>query len=1275
MKKTSKIISIIVSIIVILLIIIEVRFLSPVSQPSKETSRSRESQTVTEQSTPTNQENKEEIKEVSEPDSPNVPVERNTPEENISSREPNENEQKEPAKAEDKGDPNDPLVAVHINNMEMKNIMAKLMEWTGKNIIPSNEAMKAKITVYAPDKLPRSKALQLIYSALKIQGYIVEQYDKDTITIKQISEAAKLTTVPIIDSNTPLAAIQNKEEIVQKFFKLNNYKPSQMGQILIPMLGEYGNLSADDDTRILGVIDTVRTLMRMELIIQQFDTSAAEPMVEDIFEIRYRKPAEVIQLLQQLIASRNVSGTSLKSLKSGSGSAGGGGENKPDQNPPVPPPPAPNRREAENRPPANASNKSGGGSATTVTVGTGRTPPTFIVEPRNSWIIARATESDMELIREWIKKLDTQATIIDSDTPLASIENKNLIAQRFFELKNYSPTLMIQLVRPVLNNSAYVSAEETTRKLLIVDTVESLIRAEEIIQTFDVPGTEQAVANTFYLKYADPAEVVQFITMILSQDGSSTRGGSGSISINLSGSSYRISSSGRSSSSGSFVPATSSAMIGGSRIPVVLIPYRERMQIIARGPAEAMQQIEEWITKLDQKESVEREYDIVAPKYVDVTELSSRLSSMLTQMPGQEIQKSLLIQPLAKAGQIMIFGKQELREMVKKLIMEVDIPPGIFETRYFQLKHADPDLIKSRIDELYSSTYGSGGSNTTRYVIYDYYYPDSGSSSASNMTKDSVRVISDTSLRRVTVIASPENMKKVEKQIEEWDIPIDADSLAPRFIELKNVDPVKMAQFLASLFSADAEDDMSYLRYIYGDSEAKKKIVGPLYGQLTFEYIPGTKKIIVISKIPEAYDIIEKLVHDIDSEEMAEVPTVKNLKFANPERLCEILNATFSQPGASVEILRSDNGLSQYSMDNGSESNNNSSNNNTSQDGYTPWWGTSVSRNLTDDERPISNVIGKIRFVPETRTKSILILSPPEFVKNIVALIDALDRPSKQVMIKAVIVEVDHKNLSSLGVQLATNPSAFGSLEENSLIALNSLQQLDTHGSSIWGASGAQGTIVTNTLSANIYGLLDFLEKKVNAKILNQQTMWTQNNEEASFFKGDRVAFYTAATTGTGTSTQNFEFQRVGMNVAVRPSITPNKEVDMNINIIISQLTTDEKNSQPVRTEMETKTKMVVSDGQTLMLGGILFQQDGIIKRGVPGLSSIPILGGLFSHTEKTLVNNELIVFITPYVFDTDEQAGEIPSEIREQMNIPLEQLNQIREDLKNNIEQMDLPK
>ena len=1270
MKKSKQIISIIVGAAVILLII-KVGIWPYIQKPGTEASEIADLQIDNGQGTPSSQDTERESQEIPDMNTPGVPGDSNIPERSIASIEVSLPGEPNQTKPEETGDPNDPMVAVQINNMDMKNMMTKIMEWTGMNIIPSNEAMKAKITVFAPKKLPRSKALQLMYSALKEQGYIVEQYDKDTIRIRQITDATRLAMVPIIDANTPLAAIQNKEQIVQKFFQLKNYTPSQISPILISMLGEYGNLTSDDDTRILGVIDTVSTLMRIESVIKQFDTAAVEPMVEDIFEIHYRNPTDVIQLLQVLITERSTDGVSLRNIS-------GGGSNRPAQGPPVPP----NRGGGESRPPQNpgATNRRGGasGSATSVTIGNGRTPPTLIAEPRNSWIIVRATEKDMELIRKWISKLDTPATVIDADTPLASIENKNLVAQRFFKLENYSPTLMIKLVRPMLSNSAYVNAEENTRTLYIVDTVESLIRAEEIIQTFDVPGTELAVPQIFNLTYADPAEVVQLITMLLSQDGASSRSGSGNISINLGGASYRISTGGRSSSMGGFIPTTSSSMVGGNQIPVVLIPYPERMQIIARAPAEAMKQIEEWIIKLDQKESIEKEYDIIAPNYIDVSEVSQRISQILTQMPGQEIQRSVLIQPLVQSGQIMVFGKKELRDLIKRIVLEVDIPPGILETKYFQLKHADPDIIKTRIDELYSGNYGSSSSSRgySYDITYNYNY-NYGDSYSSNIDKDSVRVISDSSLRRVTVIASAENMKKIEKQIEEWDIPIDRDSLRPRFIELKNVDPVKMAQFLTSLFSEEQSSGMTYMQYLgYDDVEAKKKIVGPLYGQLTFQYIPGTKKIIVISKIPEAYDIIEELVKEIDGEEMAEVPTVVTLKFANPEKLCELLNATFSQPGATVEILRSDTGLSKYSMtDSESESNNNNSNE-TSQDGYTPWWGTSVSRNISDDERPISNVIGRIRFVPENRTKSILVLSPPEFIKNIEELIKALDVPSKQVMIKAVIVEVDHRNLSSLGVQLATNPGAFGSLGENSIAALNTLQQLDTHSSSIWGASGEQGTIITNALSADIYGLLDFLEKKVNAKILNQQTLWTQDNEEASFFKGDRVAFFTSASTSiTAGNVQDTEFQRVGMNVAVRPSITPNNEVDMNINILISQLTNDEKNGQPVRTEMETKTKMVVSDSQTLMLGGILFQQDQVTKRGVPGLSDIPLLGGLFSHSEKTLVNNELIVFITPYVFDIDEETGEVSPEIKEQMDIPRDKLNNIREELNKNINNMDLVK
>jgi general secretion pathway protein D len=672
------------------------------------------------------------------------------------------------------------------------------------------------------------------------------------------------------------------------------------------------------------------------------------------------------------------------------------------------------------------------------------------------------------------------------------------------------------------------------------------------------------------------------------------------------------------------------------------------------------------------EEPVGSEYEVVQLRYADAREVEQSVGDGFRDLPGTEFLPSILVQPLPQTRQVIVFGRKDLREIVKKMIAEVDVPPGQFETAHIKLKHADPDMIKEKLDELYQGGMSGSSSGSGFFGGYNPYSRGRGSSSQSS---DMVKVVAYTTLKEITVIATPENMEEIRKRIAEWDVPLDIESVKPRIIELHNCDPVKMVSLLTSLFSeggggSSSNRGLSMFRGMFSSQMVdQQKIVGALYGQLTFEEVPGTKKIIVISKIPEAYDVIETLIKDLDKEEMAEVPTVVTLKYADPEVLSEILNAVFAEAGTSATLRRSATGLSQYSME-ADTTNSSSSQSTTSQTSYTPWWSGAGARQTVNTEMPISNVIGRIRFVPDPRTKSILVLSPPEYIPEMQKLIDTLDVPGKQVMVKAIIVEVDHKNLSSLGVQLASNPGAFGTLDENSITALNALSQLDRHGSLVFGAGRDQGTQVTNTFTADVSVLIDFLAKKVNAKVLNQQTLWTKDNEEASFFKGDKVAFFTSASTSaTAGNVQNFEFQRVGMTLAVRPSITPKNDVDMIINIIISQLTTEEQNSQPVRTEMETKTNMIVGDGQTLMLGGILFQQDSVINRKVPLLGDIPLLGALFSHNETTAANNEMLVFITPYVID--DPNATLPA-TKAEIERSTQRLGELRQQLDTTMEGID---
>jgi general secretion pathway protein D len=949
-------------------------------------------------------------------------------------------EEPKPSEAKTPEDPNDPFEAVNLKDVEMKNIIEKIAQWTGKTVIPTDDAMKQKITIYAPDKLPRSKALLRIYSALRMKGFSPEESD-GTIFLKPLSDV-RLGVHPTVAPDQPLAAFANPDLIVQKIFKLTNYPPAQMADVIRSFIGDYGHVGADETTGTLLVIDTVANLMRIENIITQFDVPTANKMVTEIFEIHSGDPTEMVQLLRMLLGG-SPDGRRGGQLRSGPAS----------------------------RPAAQVSG-SGGKSATSVITGAGDTPIILIPEPKRKWIIAR-------------------------------------------------------------------------------------------------------------------------------------------------------------------------------------------------GSADSIQQIGEWIAKMDRDQPITPEYETVSIVYADTDEVARRIQQSLTDLPGTELRPNVLVQALSQSRQIMIFGRADMREMVKKLIAEVDVMPGQFLTEVFKLEHADPDQIKTNLEGLYESQSGTSYSYGYRSSRYRNIQPS-----------ETVKVISYPSMNQVTVIASAENMAKIREQIKEWDVPLDVEQVKPRIIELKNSDPVKMANLLGKLFSEDSSSSSSLFRmlwYGYDEMDQKKKIIGPLYGQLTFEEVPGTKKIIVISKIPQAYAIIEQLIYELDRQEMAEIPRVVQIKYADTEDLAERLNAMFNEPGTNARIRRTTQGISQYSMDNeqsssnqGNARNNNNSggNNNNSGQGnaseYTPWWSSGARR--ANDEEPISNVIGRVRFVPDPRSKSILVLAPPEFQDSIRQTISNLDVPGKQVLVKAVVIEIDHQDLTSLGLQLSSNPAEVFSIGENSVAAVSELTYLQERGS----ATLKVGTSVT--------ALLDFLVKKVNAQILNQQSLWTEDNEEASFFKGQMVAFQTNASTSEtgGRVTQSFEYKRVGMQLAVRPSITPEMNVDMIVTVLLSDLTGDSINGQPVRRVMDSTTNMIVKDGQTLMLGGILFQTDTKIVRKVPFFGDLPLLGGLFRHNSVTKANNELIVFITPYVVDDSKVLSPATAAQIEKPKEKLEtiqgELNQMSEELEQSL-------
>lgn len=373
---------------------------------------------------------------------------------------------------------------------------------------------------------------------------------------------------------------------------------------------------------------------------------------------------------------------------------------------------------------------------------------------------------------------------------------------------------------------------------------------------------------------------------------------------------------------------------------------------------------------------------------------------------------------------------------------------------------------------------------------------------------------------------------------------------------------------------------------------------------------------------------------DSTSKDPKQLPTVIKLKHADPEYMAEKLNTLFSEPGTISTIRLEDREMVNHSMDVKSKQPD-AAGKKVSNDIYQPWWankdskpwGSSKDPNAPPEKKHINEMIGRIRFIPYMRKKSILVLAPRGELDAIREAINELDQPSPQLMIKVIVLSIEHRDLSSIGLRLADEAFlSHGKVSDSEIVAFSQLRFLQERDS------------FTLDATTDIAALVDLLVKQVNARVLNEQALWTKNHEAAHFFKGEVVGFLTQSTvTGTGLAQGTTEFLDVGMMVMIRPNITQELNgqfiVDMDVLVELQNTTDTIVNTQPVRNKMKTATKMTVKDGQTLMLGGILFQKDSIVTRKFPLLGDIPVVGPLlFRHQEDALVNEELIVFITPHV-------------------------------------------
>jgi general secretion pathway protein D len=120
------------------------------------------------------------------------------------------------------------------------------------------------------------------------------------------------------------------------------------------------------------------------------------------------------------------------------------------------------------------------------------------------------------------------------------------------------------------------------------------------------------------------------------------------------------------------------------------------------------------------------------------------------------------------------------------------------------------------------------------------------------------------------------------------------------------------------------------------------------------------------------------------------------------------------------------------------------------------------------------------------------------------------------------------------------------------------------------------------------------------------------------------------------------QYEPVGTSLTVRPTINEDGYVSLQIHQEVSSATSETQFDAPVISTREATTQVLVRDGQTIVLGGLTDRQHTTTHEGIPVLSSLPLIGGLFGTASKTSDANEFFLFLTPRILRTDADADSV---------------------------------
>jgi general secretion pathway protein D len=309
-----------------------------------------------------------------------------------------------------------------------------------------------------------------------------------------------------------------------------------------------------------------------------------------------------------------------------------------------------------------------------------------------------------------------------------------------------------------------------------------------------------------------------------------------------------------------------------------------------------------------------------------------------------------------------------------------------------------------------------------------------------------------------------------------------------------------------------------------------------------------------------------------------------------------------------------------------------------------------------------------VRITPDAADNSLLIYADQASYRIIEATLHQLDQPPLQIAIDATIAEVTLNNELNYGVQFFLNSHNVG-LKPDTGSVLNTQATAPPASTTVTSPGPpAVATVVTNAFlnrafpgfnflvgpEAQPNAILDALHAVTSVKVLSNPSLVVINNQVATLQVGDVVPVSTGSATVLTTSNtvvNTIDYRNTGIILRVAPRISANGSVRLEVEQEISNVSPTTTGSlTPTVSERRVKSSIAVASGQTVLLAGLISEEQDGNRTGIPVLDQIPGLGDAFSQQGKKGTRTELIIFIRPQIIRDGTDAHMVAEELRSKL-------------------------